>query len=101
MHQDAMRTTVTIDDDLAAALKRSAQRSGKSFKAIVNEAIRRGLSTGEKPPSRRDRFRVLSAKRGFLPRVDPLKLNQLVDDLAVDGFLERPHGRNPDAHPRH
>ena len=94
-----MRTTLTIDDDLARALKRSAQRSGKSFKAIVNEAIRRGLSTGEKPACR-ERFRVLSAQRGFLPGIDPLKLNQLVDDLAVDGFLERSHGRNPDAHPR-
>lgn len=95
-----MRTTLTIDDDLAAALKRSAQRSGKPFKAIVNEAIRRGLSTGEKPENRRERFLVLSARRGFLPGVDPLKLNQLVDDLEVDGFLERSHGRNPDAHPR-
>lgn len=94
-----MRTTLTIDDDLAAALKRSAQRSGKSFKAIVNEAIRRGLSTGEKPASRRERFRVLSARRGFLPGVDPLKLNQLVDELEVDGFLERSHGRDSDAHP--
>lgn len=94
-----MRTTLTIDDDLAAALKRSARRSGKPFKAIVNEAIRRGLSTGEKPDEPRERFLVLSARRGFLPGVDPLKLNQLVDDLEVDGFLERPHGRNPDAHP--
>lgn len=92
-----MRTTLTIDDDLAAALKRSAQRSGKSFKAIVNEAIRRGLSTGEKPDNRRERFLVQSARRGFLPGVDPLKLNQLVDELEVDGFLER---SNPDAHPR-
>ena len=95
-----MRTTLTIDDDLAAALKRSAARSGKSFKAIVNEAIRRGMSTGEKPASRRERFRVLSARRGFLPGVDPLKLNQLVDELAVDGFVGRSHGRDADAHPQ-
>lgn len=94
-----MRTTLTIDDDLAATMKRSAQRTGKSFKAIVNEAIRRGLSTGEKPPGSRERFRVVSARRGFLPGVDPLKLNQLVDELEVDGFLERSHGRDSDAHP--
>ena len=31
--------------------------------------------------------------RGFMPGIDPLKLNQLVDKLEVDGFLERPHGR--------
>jgi len=92
-----MRTTLTIDDDLAAALKLSARRSGRPFKAIVNEAIRRGLSTGEKPARARERFRVPSAPRGFLPGVDPLKLNQLVDELSVDGFLERSHGRSPDA----
>lgn len=53
-----MRTTLTIDDDLAAALKVSARRSGRPFKAIVNEAIRRGLSTDEKTASSRKRFRV-------------------------------------------
>lgn len=95
-----MRTTLTIDDDLAATMKRSAQRSGKSFKAVVNEAIRRGLSTGEKPLGSREPFRVLSARRGFLPGIDPLKLNQLVDELEVDGFLGRSHGRDSDAHPR-
>lgn len=94
-----MRTTLTIDDDLAAAMKRSARRSGRSFKAVVNEAIRRGLSTGEKPPGSREPFRVLSAPRGFLPGVDPLKLNQLVDELEVDGFLERSHGRDSDDRP--
>lgn len=95
-----MRTTLTIDDDLAAALKMSARRSGRTFKSIVNEAIRRGLSTGEKPAHARERFRVLSAPRGFLPGVDPLKLNQLVDELEVDRFLGRSHGRSPDADPR-
>ena len=83
-----MRTTLTIDDDLAAALKMSARRSGRSFKAIVNEAIRRGLSTGEKPASSRERFRAHSAPRGFLPGVDPLKLNQLVDELEMDGSAD-------------
>ena len=95
-----MRTTLTIDDDLAVALKASAQTSGRPFKAVVNDAIRRGLSTGAKPAARRERFRVLSAPRGFLPGVDPLKLNQLIDELEVDGFLERAHGKDPDAHSR-
>lgn len=89
-----MRTTLTIDDDVATALKALARNSGKTFKAVVNEVMRRGLTTGEKPASDREAFRVASARRGFLPGIDPLKLNQLVDDLEVDGFLERPHGRD-------
>ena len=88
-----MRTTLTIDDDLATALKALARDSGKTFKAVVNEVIRRGLMTGEKPVPAREPFRVASARRGFLPGIDPLKLNQLVDELEMDEFLERPHGR--------
>lgn len=39
-----MRTTVTLDDDLAARLKRAAHERGIPFKQVINEAIRRGLS---------------------------------------------------------
>ena len=94
-----MRTTLSIDDDLAAALKATAHSNGLTFKAAVNDAIRRGLSTGEKPLGRRERFRVISAPRGFLPGVDPLKLNQLIDELEVDEFLAQSHGTDRDAHP--
>ena len=87
-----MRTTLTIDDDIATALKALARNSGKTFKAVVNEVIRQGLMTGDKPVPEREPFRVASARRGFLPGIDPLKLNQLVDELEVDEFLERPHG---------
>jgi plasmid stability protein len=38
-----MRTTLTIEDDLARALKRRAQETGRSFKSLVNEALRAGL----------------------------------------------------------
>ena len=93
-HYDAwMRTTLTIDDDVATALRTLARNSGKTFKAVVNEVMRRGLMTGEKPAPTREPFRVESVRRGFLPGIDPLKLNQLVDELEVDEFLERPHGR--------
>ena len=87
----AMRTTLTLDDELAAALKDRARNGGQSFKAVVNEVIRTGLTAGEKPVSPRPPFKVVSARRGFLPGVDPLKLNQLVDELEVEAFLRREH----------
>ena len=40
-----MRTTVTLDSDVAAALQRAARERGASFKAVLNDAVRRGLST--------------------------------------------------------
>lgn len=48
-----MRTTLTLDDGLVADLKRRAHESGRSFKAVVNEAIRTGLEqAGELPANR-------------------------------------------------
>lgn len=35
-----MRTTLTLDDDVAAKLRSEARRTGKSFKQVVNEALR-------------------------------------------------------------
>ena len=40
-----MRTTLTIDDRIAKALKDAAHRSGKSYKQVVNETLRAGLTT--------------------------------------------------------
>lgn len=43
-----MRTTLTIDDQLAISLKDVAHRSGKPFK-LVNEALCKGLYALEHP----------------------------------------------------
>ena len=40
-----MRTTLTLDEDVAARLRERARQTGKSFKAVVNETLRQGLST--------------------------------------------------------
>ena len=44
-----MRTTLTIDNSIAAALKKAAHESGRSFKEVVNETLRAGLAQQEKP----------------------------------------------------
>ena len=40
-----MRTTITLDEDVAAKLKAEVRKSGKPFKEVVNEALRKGLLT--------------------------------------------------------
>ena len=40
-----MRTTITLDDDVAEKLRVETLRSGRSFKETVNAVIRRGLMT--------------------------------------------------------
>ena len=42
-----MRTTLTIDDSTARKLKQIAHQTGKSYKQVVNETLRRGLSVDE------------------------------------------------------
>ena len=89
-----MRTTLTIDDHIAAALKALARNSGKSFKTVVNEALRNGLIAGKKPVPDQEAFKVASARRGFMPGIDPLKLNQLVDELEAEDFAGQRHGES-------
>ena len=42
-----MRTTHTIDDSTARQLKQLAHETGKSYKQVVNETLRRGLAAGK------------------------------------------------------
>jgi hypothetical protein len=76
-----MRTTVTLDPDVVAALRRVAHERGTSFKAVLNDAVRRGLS-GE--PARR-RYRTPSRDLGLRPGFDIDKALTLV---AVDEDVE-------------
>jgi hypothetical protein len=39
-----MRTTVTLEDDLAIRLERYRSQHGESFKQALNEAVRAGLN---------------------------------------------------------
>ncbi len=48
-----MRTTLTIDDTLAARLKQQAFESGKPFKQVVNDVLRAGLESSATAASAR------------------------------------------------
>ena len=83
-----MRTTLTLDDDLAAALKEQARRADKPFKQVVNDALRRGLSP--MPAEAAPDYEVTPHDSGFRPGVDPLRLNQLNDSLEAADFAGPP-----------
>lgn len=86
-HDVSMRTTLTLEDDLAHKLQERARLLDLPFKQVVNDALRRGLS-----PAVREaplpRFRVRPIQSGFLPGVDPLKLNQLSEQLETEAFTK-------------
>ena len=81
-----MRTTLTLDDDLADALKQRAKLLDVPFKQVVNDALRRGLAP--EAPEDRPVFRVRPFRSGFRPGIDPMKLHPRNEQLEVEDFLE-------------
>lgn len=67
-----MRTTITLDDDVAALLKRLRASSKKSMKALINTALRRGLAQLEKSSRARRTYvvRPLSVGQCLLSSLD-------------------------------
>lgn len=59
-----MRTTLTIDDDVAAALARLQRAQDKSLKEVVNETLRRGLKAESAAAKPRKPFRTRSVSLG-------------------------------------
>ena len=81
-----MRTTVTIDDDLAARVEAIRRREGLSFKAALNQLLRLGVQAKSAPPKPK-RFRTPPRKLGLKPGIDPTRLNALIDDLETGDFV--------------
>ena len=74
-----------MDDDVADALKELARRFDQTFKQVVNDILRRGLSPVSDEP--RTPYRVKPHRSSLRSGVDMLRLNQLSDELQSDDFL--------------
>jgi UDP:flavonoid glycosyltransferase YjiC (YdhE family) len=59
-----VRTTITLDDDVATALKRIGKGRGLKFKALVNLALREGIKSLTSRPSKRSSFSTSSVDLG-------------------------------------
>jgi len=82
-----MRTTLTLEEDVAHQLRERQRLSGGSFKQLVNDTLRAGLQAGQQPAFAPPPFRVTPKAGGFRSGVDVLRLNQLNDELESEGFL--------------
>jgi hypothetical protein len=71
-----MRTTVTLDDDLAIRLERHRSQHGESFKQALNEAVRAGLNQLEDNPD------VVRDVRRTKPLVLGRRLVGSIDDIG-------------------
>ena len=86
-----MRTTLTLDPDVVKLLEDEAHRARKSFKQVVNDAIRRGLAPKESTRPA-PRYRVQPHTATFLPGLDRNRLNALADELEDYAVLGRIRG---------
>ena len=71
-----MRTTLTIDDGIAAQLREIAHRSGRSLDAVVNEALRAGIANN----------RIATCPQPY--RLEPVALGPVVGACDLDKALQ-------------
>jgi len=75
-----VRTTLTLDDDVAAKLRAEARKSGEPFKQVVNRVLRTGLSVrvqaAHLPP-----FKVEARPLGLRPGFSFDKVTELIEQI--------------------
>ena len=88
MHQDAnlriMRTTITLEKDVAADLDQLQRACDRSFKSLVNEALREGIRAMKAPPQARRPFRTKAVDLGAPQFNSPQELKKLRAELDDD-----------------
>jgi hypothetical protein len=80
-----VRTTLSLDDDVARLLNKESRRSGASFKEVVNHLLRLGLTAAKRPA--RKPFAVTPRKLGLPPGFTYDNVEQLVE--ALEGPAHR------------
>jgi hypothetical protein len=82
-----MRTTLTLDDDVAAKLKAESRRAGLPFREIVNETLRRGLAS-RRVTAQRQAFKITARDLGDLkPGLSLDNVAELIEQ--VEGSLHQ------------
>ena len=74
-----MRTTLTLDDDVAVQVERLRRERNASLKDVVNEALRRGLKEMSSRPKTRESFRT----RVFDGATQLMPIDNIAEVLAV------------------
>jgi hypothetical protein len=75
-----VRTTVTLDPDVAEQLKSLARRRNVSFKAALNNAVRAGLAAERGSKSSKP-YKMPTYRLGLMPGIDLTKALQLAGEL--------------------
>lgn len=82
-----MRTTLTLDEDVAAKLKAQVRKTGKPFKEVVNEMLRNGLLTSAKRNADARPVKFNNRPLGVRPGLNYDSFSELLEQ--VEGPLHR------------
>ena len=84
-----MRTTLTLEDKLAKALKKLAHESGMTFKEVVNQTLRAGLAADNALPKPKP-YKVKPAKLGGVqPGINLDKALQIADAIEDEEIVRK------------
>lgn len=78
-----MRTTIDISDALLRDLREQAAASRRPFRAVVEEALQRGLAAFSAEPAGR-RVRIVPHPAGIKAPYRAMSMNQLCDQLESE-----------------
>jgi hypothetical protein len=74
-----MRTTITLDADVAAKLKAESKKTGRPFKAVVNEYLRLGFTARQQ--LKRNPFKVKARPLGLKAGVNIDNVGELLEQI--------------------
>ena len=80
----SMRTTLTLEPDVARLIQDAVHRQRRPMKQVVNDALRRALA----PETKRERLHLVPHESAVRPGLDPARLNQLADELEDEAVLD-------------
>lgn len=75
-----MRTTLSLDDDVARLIELEVKRSGESFKGAVNRLLRQGLNAKHTREPKK-RFVVTPRKMGLPPGLNYDSIPALLESM--------------------
>jgi hypothetical protein len=69
-----------LDDDVATRLRSESRRSGRAFKEVVNDFLRRGIEASRAPRARKP-FKVEARPLGVKPGLDYDNVGDLLEQI--------------------
>jgi hypothetical protein len=82
-----MRTTLTLDTDVAERLRQEMKAGKRPFKQVVNDHLRIGLGIEAAP--KKKTYRVKTFHSSFVGHSEQLSMNRLADELEAEAYTSK------------